>query len=305
MVTGFRAHHGRSTTGGDDMQAIDAYPAGVPCWIDLVQADPDRTMAFYGDLFGWAYEVRTPPEAPTRYAYALLDGLTVGGVGGPPAGAGDGPGWTTYVCVTSADETVGAVEANGGRVLAAPVDIPRSGRVAVCADPSGARFGVWQAAELRGAQLVNAPGSWNFSELHTADADGAERFYGAVFGWVAERLDISADQPTGMWRVEGYGDFLVERDPEIRARHAANQAPGGFTDAVALLGSLGGAQGGRADWGVMFAVDDAEAAFERATKLGARVITPLFDTQYTRMGTVEDPQGAVITLSEYRPPSAG
>jgi predicted enzyme related to lactoylglutathione lyase len=52
----------------------------------------------------------------------------------------------------------------------------------------------------------------------------------------------------------------------------------------------------------MFAVDDADAAFERAIKLGATVTTPLFDTQYTRMGTLEDPQGAVITLSQYRPP---
>jgi predicted enzyme related to lactoylglutathione lyase len=285
------------------MLARDGYPAGVPCWIDVVQADPERTMAFYGDLFGWTYEIRTPADAPTRYAYALLDGLTVGGVGGPPASEADGRGWTMYVSVTSADEAVAAVAANGGRVLAPPTDIPRSGRVAVCTDPWGARFGVWQAAELRGSQLVNAPGAWNFSELNTPDPDGAERFYGAVFGWVAERLEMDAQQPTGMWRVEGYGEFLAERDPAIRERQAADQAPGGFADAVALLGSLGATPGVDAEWGVMFAVDDADAAFERATKLGAVVITPLFDTQYTRMGTVEDPQGAVITLSEYRPPS--
>lgn len=29
----------------------------------------------------------------------------------------------------------------------------------------------------------------------------------------------------------------------------------------------------------------------------------LFDTAYTRMGTVADPQGATLTLSEYRPPA--
>ena len=48
---------------------------------------------------------------------------------------------------------------------------------------------------------------------------------------------------------------------------------------------------------------DADAAFARATELGARVITPLFDTDYTRMGTVEDPQGAALNLSQYRPPA--
>jgi predicted enzyme related to lactoylglutathione lyase len=272
----------------------------VPCWIDVVQVDPDRTMAFYGDLFGWTYEMRTPAEAPTRYAYARLDGLTVGGIGGPAASEAEGRDWTTYVSVASADDAAVAVEANGGRVLAPPADIPRAGRVAVCTDPWGARFGLWQAAETRGSQLVNAPGAWNFSELRTPDPDSAERFYGAVFGWVAEPLAMGAEQPTRLWRVEGYGDFLAERDPEIRERQAADQAPGGFADAVALLG---GEADARAAWGVIFAVADADAAFARAAKAGATVVTPVFDTLYTRMGTVEDPQGAIITLSEYRPPS--
>ena len=40
-----------------------------------------------------------------------------------------------------------------------------------------------------------------------------------------------------------------------------------------------------------------------ATERGGRAVSPLFDTDYTRQGTIEDPQGAVLTLSEYRPPS--
>ena len=203
--------------------------------------------------------------------------------------------------MASADDAAPAVEANGGRVLAPAVDIPRAGRVALCADPWGARFGLWQAAENRGSQLVNAPGTWNFSELHTPDPDGAERFYGAVFGWVAEPLAMGTEQPTRLLRVEGYGDFLAEHDPEIRERQAADQAPGGFADAVALLG---GEADARSTGSVIFAVADADEAFARAVKAGATVVTPLFDTQYTRMGTVEDPQGAIITLSEYRPPRA-
>jgi predicted enzyme related to lactoylglutathione lyase len=55
----------------------------------------------------------------------------------------------------------------------------------------------------------------------------------------------------------------------------------------------------------MFAVADADAAFERALELGARVVTPLFDTAYTTGGVVEDPQGALLTLSQYRPPEEG
>ena len=71
------------------MLARNGYPAGVPCWVDIVQPDLDATMAFYGGLFGWTFEVRTPEGVVPRYTYARLDGLVVAGVGGAPAGGTD------------------------------------------------------------------------------------------------------------------------------------------------------------------------------------------------------------------------
>lgn len=279
----------------------EGYPAGVPCWIDLLQPDVAATMAFYGGLFGWDFEVRTPAGAPTAYAYARKDGLLVAGVGGP-AEKGEPSGWTTYVSVDSADDTAATVAAAGGLVLTPPLDIPGAGRVAVCADPSGATFGLWQAAENRGAELVNAPGSWNFSDLTPGDAGGAEKFYGTVFAWECDPFEMSAGDRASIWRVPGYGEFLAERDPELRERQAADQAPAGFADAVAILNPEAAGEGS-ARWNVIFAVADADAAFARALNLGATVATPLFDTDYTRMGAVADPQGALLTLSEYRPPA--
>jgi hypothetical protein len=281
----------------------DGYPAGVPCWIDLTQHDFDATTAFYGSLFGWTFQVRTPEDAPFRYAYALLDGSIAAAVGTPVPGEENPTGWTNYVWVDSADDTATAVEANGGRVLSPPTDIPRAGRVALCADPEGALIGLWQAAENRGVQVVNAPGSWNFSELNTADPDGAQQFYGAVFGWKCTPFDMGDGQTSGFWRMPGYGDFLAERDPEIRERQQATQSPEGFSDAVAMLQGL--AAGAPARWTITFAVGDADAAFARALDLGATEVAPLFDTAYTRMGKVRDPQGAEVTLSEYRPPTPG
>jgi predicted enzyme related to lactoylglutathione lyase len=281
------------------------YPPGVPCWIDVMQPDPDATMAFYGGLFGWTFEVRTPPEAPSRYAYALLDGGIVAGVGGP-AGPADPAGWASYIWVDSADETVAAVDANGGKVLTPPADIPGAGRVALCADPEGAVFGLWQAAENRGLQVVNAAGSWNFSELHTAELSGAEAFYGAVFGWASSPFFPDDPNSDRYWRVEGYGEFLAAHDPEIRAwqEASAGQIPEGFTDAVATAQSLGREGPDAAPrWTVTFAVADADAAYARAVELGAETVEPLIDTPYTRQSTVRDPQGAVFSLSEYRPPA--
>lgn len=286
------------------MLARSSYPAGVPCWLDLLQADPDATMAFYAGLFDWTYEVRTPPQAPSRYAYARLDGLVAAAVGGPP-GPRDPSGWATYVSVASADESAEAVRAHGGSVIQAPVDIPRAGRVAHCADPQGAPIGLWEPGENHGVELVNVQGSWNFSELHTADPDGAVAFYGAVFGWVCDRMEVGPDAVAWLWRLPGYGDFLAEADPEIRERQATGLAPDGFADAVAWMEPFtpDATDGAAAHWSVTFAVDDADAAHERAIELGASVVTPLFDTPYNRASVISDPQGAELTLSEYRPPS--
>src|SRR5262245_11075239 len=112
-----------------DVTSRKDYPAGVPCWIDVVEPDTDATRAFYGDLFAWTYEIRTPEGAPQSYSYARRDGLTVAGVGGPP-NEGEPSGWTQYVRVDSVDDTVASVEANGGKVVIAPYDVGPSGRVA-------------------------------------------------------------------------------------------------------------------------------------------------------------------------------
>ena len=285
----------------------NGYIAGVPCWVDLVQPDLDALKEFYGGLFGWTFEVRTPPQAPAQYAYALLDGQIVAGVGGPP-GPTDPDGWANYLWVDSADDTAAAVEANGGKVLSGPSDIPNAGRVAVCADPEGAVFGLWQAAENRGVQAVNVPGSWNFSELHTADRPAAEAFYGAVFGWTSNAFLPDDPDSDRFWRVPGYGEFLAASDPEVRAWQEAStgQVPEGFPDAVAIVQELAREGGDAAPrWTITFAVTDADAAYARALELGATTVTPLFDTEYTRQGVVRDPQGADFTLSEYRPPSDG
>lgn len=283
----------------------DGYPAGIPCWIDLVQPDFDATTAFYGGLFGWDFQVRTPDGAPLRYAYALVGGRTVGGIGTPAPGEQSPSGWTSYVAVDSADRTAAAVEANGGTVLAAPSDVPGAGRVAVCADPDGAVIGLWQAAENRGAQAVNEPGTWVFSGLGSVDPAGAERFYGAVFGWGAHSLDMGGDDKVWFWAAPGYGEFLAGHDPEVRAAQEAGQGPDGFSDAVALLQTRAVDDGPRAQWIVTFGVADADAAIDRATDLGATVVVPPFDTAYTREGVIRDPQGAELIISQYRPPTGG
>src|SRR5262249_27766584 len=159
-----------------------------PCWVDTNQPDPQAAATFYGGLFGWEVQEATPPDAPVRYLLATLGGKEVAGIAGQPEGESRPVAWDTYVWVTSADETAAKVREAGGPVVTEPIDVGPAGRTALCADPDGAEFCLWQPGEHRGAQVVNEPGSVNFNDLRTRDLDRAAAFYGAVFDW--ELLDV-------------------------------------------------------------------------------------------------------------------
>jgi predicted enzyme related to lactoylglutathione lyase len=165
------------------------YPPGVPCWIDTAQPDPEAATRFYGGLFGWEFEDQMPAEAPGSYFMARLQGRDVAAIGSPQDGAPPTPVWNTYIAVDSADETAAKVAKAGGTTLAEPFDVFDAGRMGIFSDPSGAVFSVWQAKQTIGAQLVNEPGTWNFSDLNTRDVDRATAFYGDVFGWVVESVE--------------------------------------------------------------------------------------------------------------------
>jgi uncharacterized protein len=278
------------------MTEQDRYIPGVPCWIDTTQPDPEAAVAFYGGLFGWELEDVMPPGSPTPYHVARIGGKDVAAIGGAPAGAAPAPAWNTYVWVSDADETAARVRDAGGRVLVEPGDVGAAGRMAVCADPAGAAFRLWQAREHRGAGVVNEHASLNFNELHTPDLEGARRFYGAVLGW--EVLPVGDGS---MWALPGYGDFLEQRNPGMRENMAQMGAPERFEDVVASI--LPTADGEPARWGVTFGVDDADAIAARAAELGGRVLVAPFDAPWVRMAVLADPQGATFTASQFVPPS--
>lgn len=259
------------------------FPHGVPCWLELV--GPDADAAFYEATFGWEVD----PDGIAR-----LDGKEVAGTGSAVLDAGPSR-WATSIAVDDVDVAAAAVERAGGRVDRGPIDVSGVARVAAVADPSGATFGLWDAAGRVGAQLVNAPGTWNWSDLATPEPAGAAGFYGAVFGWRA--VELPAFGAT-MWQLPGYADHLDTLDPERAARHDAPGVPPGFGDAV---GWLVPGHSGAARWVVTFAVADTDAAVERAVAAGATVVEAPHDLGPTRLAVLDDPAGARLTVSHYRP----
>jgi uncharacterized protein len=265
----------------------DGYPAGVPCFVDTSQRDAEAAQRFYGGLFGWEFEVVTPG----RYWLAKLDGLDVGGLSVLPDST---PSWNTYIEVESADRATADAMQLGAHVLAPPMDVQEFGRMSVIADPTGAVFSTWESRAHHGAELVNAPGSWNWSDLYTPDPSLAEPFYRALFGW--EARPVSFGEASGiMWTQGGYGDSLEARTPGLREMHEQAGAPEGFTDCIGWMIE----DEGPSRWNVTFTVDDTDASAARAAELGAEVIVPPFDAGPVRVAQLEDPQGAAFTISYY------
>jgi predicted enzyme related to lactoylglutathione lyase len=271
------------------------FPAGVPSWIDTTQPDPAAAASFYGPLFGWEFEERMPPASGGSYLMARLDGRDVAAISSQPPGSPPAATWNTYVQVDDVDATLEEVRSAGGAVVGGPLDVYDAGRMAVCADPAGAVFSLWQPGAMTGAELVNAPGTWNFSELNTGDVDGAKRFYGTVFGWEAGEVDIGALAGT-MVRLPGYADFLEQFDPGIKQRHADFGAPPGFSDCVAWILPL---QEGTPHWSVTFAVADTDAVTATAQRHGGTVVIEPLDVPPVRTAVLRDPAGAQFTVSAF------
>ncbi|WP_369140983.1 VOC family protein [Modestobacter versicolor] len=268
------------------------YPHGVTCWIDSEQPDLDAAARFYAGLFGWTLTDAVPPDAPAPYLIATLDGQDVAALG--PA-TGSTATWNTYVAVDDVDATAAVVADAGGAVVAAPWEAGPGGRAAGCTDPVGAPFRLWQARRRLGAQLVNAPGAWNFSDLHTPDRDDAMAFYTRLFGWVAAELGQGSGT---LLRVPGYGDHLAATsDPGIHERQA--MAPPGFADVIGGLLVLPPDE--PAHWHVTFSVADRDDSAATAERLGATVLRST-DDRWTRNALLRDPQGAEFTVSQFTPP---
>ena len=270
-----------------------SYPAGVPCWVDTQQPDVEAAMAFYGGLFGWEFEDAAKPGAAGRYVIANLDGQEAGAIAGLEHGV---PAWNTYVSVEDADAAARHLLSAGATLKSAAADTGAGGVQAVLADPQGAEFRIWQAGERLGAQAVNLPGSWNFSDLHTTDLEAAVAFYTKAFDWQFDTLDFGT-----MIRRPGYGDHLEATvDPDIRVRQSGDAVPRGFEDAVAWLVPADAKE--RPRWHVTFTVADRDRTAADAERLGASVLGQE-DTAWTRTVLVRDPGGAVFTASQYTPPS--
>ncbi|GAA2667281.1 VOC family protein [Nonomuraea recticatena] len=245
---------------------------GAPNWLDLGTPDVKAAAAFYSGVFGWSFE----PAGPYSGDYGFLrhEGKTVAAMG-PLTEEGARPAWTTYFATPDADATAQLVERHDGRVRAAPSEVFTRGRLALFTDPAGAEFGVWQAGDLVGLDLVTEPGSLGWLELHVADPEAVLPFYQAVFGWRAEAVPM------------GPVTYTV-----LSTGESEDTSFGGL---VELMGDEG------PHWRPYVEVSDCDGTVSMTQQLGGTVVVPAESVQGVgRFATLADPFGArfsVITSS--------
>lgn len=258
------------------MPAVDQHAVGTPTWMDLMTPDLEKARAFYGALFGWKFVIG--PKETHYYTMCQVDGRNVAGMGERPSDAPLPPAWSLYFEVDDIDAYASRVRKHGGHVGLGPMNVMEQGRLALCSDPTGAHFGLWQSKRHHGAQRVGEPGSMAWHEAYTRDATRARDFYAAVFGLEPRKLE-------GMeyWTMHK-GPHPVAGVSEMNGRQPASAPP---------------------HWLNYFAVADTDAAVKKVTELGGRVQLQPMDTPYGRLAVVADPAGATFAIIRLTLPAQG
>lgn len=259
------------------MSERTSYEPGTPCWIDLGTPDIEAAVDFYSALFGWTVEESENPEETGGYRMATRDGKPIAGMM-PLMQEGQPTAWTTYVSVADADATAARVSEAGGGVLFEPVDVLDIGRMAIFSDPGGAVFGIWQPRSFAGAQLVNEPGAFCWSEINTRDPEAVKSFYGDVFGWAFEDKEFES---SGTYTIASVGDNGFGGLMDMRGR-IPDEVP--------------------ANWTVYFAVEDADKTIEEAKRRGGDVpFGPMEIGEVGRIAVLQDPFGATFAIIQPNP----
>ena len=119
-----------------------AHDPNTWCWNELTTRDPQRSVEFYGAVFGW--NAHLLPMAGTDYTEFQVGDQGVAGMM-PMEGdswPADVPNhWLVYFAVDDCAAAAAKVEEFGGKVTVPPTEVP-PGIFAVVNDPQGATFGV-------------------------------------------------------------------------------------------------------------------------------------------------------------------
>ena len=249
-----------------------ARPLSDFCFLNLMTPDGEAAKAFFAKVLGWTYGAM--PGVPGG-TLVLVDGKTAGAIMDldksqmPP---GTPPVIGVMIRVEDADRTVAMVRELGGKADA-PMNALENGRMALCSDPNGGMFGIWQAMKEVGFECdSHAEGAPTWFETHTSDPDKAVPFYTKLFGWRATAQDMG----TMVYTVFHLGDRPIAGGMKRMAESVPSH------------------------WGTYFAVKNCDDTVTRAKAAGAEVCMPPTDIPNVgRFALLRSPQGVMFHVLTY------
>ena len=255
--------------------AAPAQILGRLVWSELMTTDTNAAEAFYNRVVGWTSEPFG--NSPMPYTqFKRRGGAGVAGLMTRPEGMNMPPFWSMYIAVPNFEEAVANVTRLGGSTLSDVIDVPTVGRMQMVKDPQGAAFYVIQP-EPRESAPDREPdaGETSWIELLTTDVPAALRFYQQLFGWApGEAHDMG---PMGAYQIFNRGGRMM----------------GGMMNKPKEMAGV------PPHWGLYFLVDDLDAAADRVTANGGRILNGPMDVPGgDRIVNAMDPQGAGFSLHE-------
>jgi uncharacterized protein len=122
-------------------------------------------------------------------------------------------------------------------------------------------------------EMDKTPGKISWKELMTRDAVASAGFYGSLFGWVREEVDMGGST---------YTFFKVGQEPVagMAALSAKSEGtPEGWTNYVTVV--------------------NLEDSIAKARELGGKVCKDITNLPMGRFAIIHDPHGAVVGLWQF------
>lgn len=249
---------------------------GSPSWVELSTSDVDAALDFYHRVLGWESESAGPDTG--GYRMLRSESAAIGGAG-PLMGDDQPVAWEIYFNTSDVRATVRTAQDLGASVFVEPMDVMGLGHMAYLADPQGGVFSLWESASFAGMERTDVPGTLMWTELWTPSAQGAKDFYGRLFEWEFNELQMGADAVYTTVRPhdtggDRYFGGIMGMDP-------------------ADLPATGGA----ADWHPVFHVTDCDRAASAVTEAGGQVhMGPESTPGVGRLAVCADPLSARFVL---------
>ncbi len=245
-------------------------------WNEVHTTDLDKTIAFYGSLFGWT----TRPEERETYIHFYQGEKSVGGVFPIQPGVPIPPHWALYVGCDDVEAYIKRAEDAGGKALMPMMDLPEVGKFCAVADAEGAVLSPFAPTntDRDSWERTGAPGTFCWVELMTRDVPAARAFYDKVVGWEMHDMEMGMDQPYTILTPKG-----------------AENGTGGIMP-------MAPEQPGPACWLAYVAVEDIDASTDKAVELGATIVVPATDIpDVGRFSIITDPCGATFAMYWSKP----